>query len=199
MAASPPPDLDLAYPTTKNLTIINAPIRSQFTSAFGHAFPRPHFLSSELGTTALYNLPPPSPPSGKHILMIHGINTPALGMLPLAQQLQILDPSSHIVLFDLYGRGLSSTPVQAHTPHIFHLQIYQVLSYMQWTTAHIIGYSFGGSAAVSFVVNNPWIAESVILVAPAGLLGESSFDARTWDLIWNSKGREEEARTAVLK
>jgi len=130
--------------------------------------------------------------------MIHGLNTPALGMWPLAKEVQTLDPEAHIVLFDLWGHGLSSTPLQAHTPHIFHAQILQVLGFMRWTSAHIIGYSFGGATAVSFTIHNTWAVLSVVLVAPAGLQRYGSLDSHIQELLMQSQGREQEARDSIL-
>ncbi|KAI1384780.1 alpha/beta-hydrolase [Hypoxylon trugodes] len=177
---------------------IAAPSYASFTSRFGHAFPKPQFLESDLGTTAVYVLPPPSGQSKRHVVIVHGLNTPALGMLPLAKELQALDQDAHIVIFDLWGHGLSSTPFTAHTPHIFHFQIFQVLGFMQWTRAHIVGYSFGASIAVKFAIQNIWAALSVTLLAPAGLLRKEGFSKTLQELLDDSKGKEAEAIDSVL-
>ncbi|KAI3321197.1 alpha/beta-hydrolase [Xylariaceae sp. AK1471] len=178
---------------------IAAPSYESFTSQFGHAFPKPQFLESDLGTTAVYELPPPSGQSKRHVLIIHGVNTPALGMLPLAKQLQALDPDAHVVLFDLWGHGLSSTPLVAHAAHIFHSQIFQVLGFMRCTSAHIIGYSFGASMATKFAIHSPWACLSVSLLAPAGILNRDVFDERMRGLLDDSTGRESEAIDCVLE
>ena len=177
---------------------IAAPSYASFTSRFGYAFPKPYFLESDLGTTALYELPPPSGQSKRLVLIIHGVNTPALGMWPLAKELQALDKDAHIILFDIWGHGLSSTPLVAHTPQIFHFQIFQVLGFMQWTRVHIVGYSFGASTAITFSVHNPWTALSVAILAPAGLLCKEDFSKQLKELLNNSNGRETEAIDCVL-
>ncbi|KAI1129377.1 alpha/beta-hydrolase [Nemania abortiva] len=184
--------------TREHKNFITAPSYESFTSRFGDAFPKPQFLESDLGTTALYELPPPSGQPKRHVLMIHGANTPALGLLPLAKQLQALDPDAHVVFFDLWGHGLSSTPLVAHTPHIFHLQIFQVLGFMQWTSAHMLGYSFGGSMLTQFALYNLKVVLSAALLAPAGLLRKHLFDERLQGLLDDSTGREPEAIDAVL-
>ncbi|KAF2103132.1 putative valacyclovir hydrolase [Rhizodiscina lignyota] len=196
---SPLPSLEL--PRRKVLrqnNAVAAPSDASFIARFGHAYPKPQYLDSDLGTTALYEIPPPSRQSKRQILIIHGICTPALGMLPLTKELQALDPDAHIVLFDLWGHGLSSTPLVAHTPHIFHFQIFQVLGFMQWTSAHIIGYSFGASTAIRFAIHNPWAALSVALLAPAGLLRKEEFSQQMQELLEDSKRRETEAADCVL-
>ncbi|KAI0902099.1 alpha/beta-hydrolase [Annulohypoxylon nitens] len=177
---------------------IEAPNYETFTSVFGHTSPKPQYLESDLGTTALYDLPPPSGQSKRHLLIIHGLNTPALGLWPLAKELQALDPDTHVALFDLWGHGFSSTPLVAHTPQIFHFQIFQVLGFLQWTRAHLVGYSFGGSTAVRFALHNPWAVLSVALLAPAGLCNKELWGEQVQDLLDNSEGRQGEAIDAVL-
>jgi len=187
---------------------IAGPNYDSFTSRFGDAFPAPRFLESDLGVTAVYDLgtgtSSSSSESGarqdakrkqqkddkdeqdveerkgetRRVLIVHGLNTPALGLLPLARAIQALGPDTnnrlktktHIVLFDLWGHGLSSTPLTPHSAHIFHSQIYQVLSLLRWSTCHVIGYSFGACLAAKFAFYNPSVAQSVTLLAPAGVL-----------------------------
>jgi pimeloyl-ACP methyl ester carboxylesterase len=138
------------------------------------------------------------------VLLIHGANTPALGLLALARELQALDASAHVVLFDLWGHGLSSTPLAPHTAQIFHFQIFQVLNFMRWTgegtDVHILGYSFGACMAARFAVHNPWAARSVALLAPAGILDKAQLSARMRELLDDGTGsRDAEAADCVLE
>lgn len=196
---------DFALPRKKflprdgnNDTFISGPSHESFTSRFGNAFPNPTFLNSEYGITAVYDLPAKSAKSERPVLLIHGLNTPALGMYPLALELQALDPNAHVVLFDLWGHGLSSTPLVPHTPGIFHLQILQVLSYMQWTSGHLIGFSFGGATLTSFAAQHPRAVISAALVAPAGIMRLKDLDQRMQELLDDSTGHEEEVISTVL-
>ena len=185
-------ELRLPHPRRwQQQTSIPAPSHEDFISKFGDAFPEPKYLESDLGRTAVYNLEPRLTQKKRPILMVHGIDTPALGMLPLAKALQALDPDAHIVLFDLWGDGLSSTPLVTHTPHIFHAQIHQVLGYMRWSSAHIVGYSFGGSTVVSFANDNPWMCLSATLLAPAGLLQYDGFDAKMRKSLEDTSGEQD--------
>lgn len=177
---------------------IPGPTYDSFKAKFGDAFPKPVFVSSELGETAVYDFPASSGQTKRRVLMIHGLNTPGIGLWPLSKELQELDPDAHIVIFDLWGHGLSSTPLAAHTPQLVHSQILQVLSFKQWPSAHIIGYSFGGSTAVSFAVNNPWATESVILMAPVGIMRKEDFSAQMQELLDDSGQREQEAQDEIL-
>jgi pimeloyl-ACP methyl ester carboxylesterase len=82
---------------------------------------------------------------------------------------------------DLWGHGLSSTPISPHTPSLFHLLIDSVLETLDWESCHLVGYSFGGSTAISYIASSAPRAkkvESVVLVAPAGL--------------WKAEGLDEE-------
>ncbi|KAI0864453.1 alpha/beta-hydrolase [Xylaria cubensis] len=196
-------DTPVQHPQTivldyKNREFIPAPSYESFTSRFGDAFPKPKFLESDLGITAVYELPPPSGQPKRQVLMIHGLNTPALGLVPLAKELQALDPDAHVVLFDLWGHALSSTPSLPHTPHIFESQIYQVLSFMKWTSAHILGYSFGGSVLTKFALHNLWVVQSATLLAPAGMVNKANFGERMRELLDDPTGREAEAIDSVL-
>ncbi|KAI1330609.1 Alpha/Beta hydrolase protein [Xylariaceae sp. FL0255] len=176
---------------------IAAPTEADFVAKFGNAFPKPRFLKSELGTTAVYDIPPPSGQVKRQVLIIHGMNTPALGMSALAKELQTLDPDAHVALYDLWGHGLSSTPLATHTPQIFHFQIFQVLAFMKWTSPHMLGFSFGGSTAVSFTLNNPWVASSVTLLAPAGTAYQA-FSNEVLDFLNAPPSRDSEAAEAFL-
>ena len=197
-----PLDADFTLPRRQLLhgrdTSIRGPSYETLSSHFGRLFPRPHFLTSDLGTTAVYELSAASGSSKRAVLIVHGLGTPALGLLPFAKELQSLDPDAHVVLFDVWGHGLSSTPLVAHTPHIFHSQMLQVMGYMQWLKVDLIGYSFGASTAVSFALSNPWMVSSVSVLAPAGLLAWSDFVNEMQDLLQDSGDREQEAITYIL-
>jgi pimeloyl-ACP methyl ester carboxylesterase len=179
---------------------IEAPNHADFTKHFGNGYPTPQHIHSDLGSTAIYDLPAPSGQSARNLLMIHGLGTPALGLLPLAKRLQALNPDTHIVLYDLWGHGLTTTPLVAHTPQIFHSQIHQVLSFMQWPRAHLLGYSLGASTVISFTNFNPWIPLSVTVLAPAGLLTPNMWGADMQTLLTEvGANRQEEAISAVLE
>ena len=177
---------------------IAAPSEASFTLRFGHEFPKPQYLSSDLGTIALYELPPSSGKSKYPVLIIHGLSTPALGMLSLARELQSLHRDAHVVLFDLWGHGFSSTPLVAHTPQIFHFQIFQVLGHMQWARVHLVGYSFGASTAVRFSLHNPRAVISAAILGPAGLLKKEDFSQQMQTLLDGSSDKDTEAAKCVL-
>ncbi|KAI4721413.1 putative alpha/beta hydrolase [Aureobasidium sp. EXF-10727] len=90
---------------------------------------------------------------------------------------------------DLFGRGFSSTPDPAAQPQdiqLFTTQILLVLSSspLSWTgdgnRFGLIGYSLGGGIAASFTSCFPNLVESLVLIAPAGLM-------RSTRIHWTSK------------
>lgn len=87
-------------------------------------------------------------------------------MAPFA--LKLKEKGSHVVIYDLWGHGLSSTPLTSHVPAIFHTQILELLSYLNWRKAHIFGFSMGGSIAATFAALHPQCVESLTLAVPAG-------------------------------
>ncbi|TLD08241.1 uncharacterized protein PgNI_07421 [Pyricularia grisea] len=161
--------------TTTPQAPIAAPSEADFTKTFGQLLPPASFLTTPQGTAAFYDLPPSTTPSASspppdRVLLIHGVQTPALGMFPLARALQTSFPGKHLALVDLWGHGLSETPVQPHEPALFHGLIDAVLDRLGWPSAHIVGYSFGGALAVGYVNSRPARVQSLALVAPAGLI-----------------------------
>ncbi|KAF2496134.1 alpha/beta-hydrolase [Lophium mytilinum] len=150
---------------------IPAPSESAFTTTFGALLPPAQYLHLHQGNAAYYPLPPSTPsPNPPRILLIHGVQTPALGLLPLVRALRASFPTAHLALLDLWGHGLSDTPVLPHTPALFHSLLDAVFDALAWPTAHLIGYSFGGALAVGYAVSRPSRVQSFTLVAPAGLI-----------------------------
>jgi pimeloyl-ACP methyl ester carboxylesterase len=109
------------------------------------------------------------------VLFIHGVQTPALGMQPLAAALHSQFPHAHFVLIDLWGHGLSDTPVLSHDASLFHGLLDALLDHLQWPSAHIVGFSFGASLTVGYAATRSSRVKSFTLVAPAGLIRSSTF------------------------
>ncbi|KAH0338359.1 alpha/beta-hydrolase, partial [Aureobasidium melanogenum] len=127
------------------------------------------------------------PEDGKKVLLVHGISTPCVALGGLADEL--VQQGCRVILFDLFGRGFSSTPDPATQPQdiqLFTTQILLVLSSspLSWTgdgnRFGLIGYSLGGGIAASFTSYFPNLVESLVLIAPAGLM-------RSERIHWTSK------------
>ncbi|KAF2733897.1 alpha/beta-hydrolase [Polyplosphaeria fusca] len=156
---------------------IPAPSEKAFTDVFGALLPPAQYLQTSTGRAAYYTLAPLSPsPHPPRILLLHGVQTPALGLLPLTLHLRSSRPHAHFLLLDLWGHGLSETPIAPHEPALFHSLIDALLTHLAWPSAHLIGYSFGANLVVGYAVSRPERVQSFALVAPAGLIPMSMFD-----------------------
>lgn len=175
------------------------------TSTFGVLLPSAQYLTTPSGRIAYYVYPPsvPSPsPTPFRVLMVHGVQTPALGLHPLAEALRSRFPAAHIALLDLWGHGLSDTPQEPHTPALFHNLLDIVLKELNWPSAHLLGFSFGGATVVGYTASSTERAAkvaSLTLVAPAGLFRLSQFDDKARrDYLGLEANDEEGAKDWVL-
>lgn len=183
---------------------IRAPDEEVFTSVFGQLFPPVKYTTHLRARIAYYSLPPLSPrstssPQPDNVLILHGGQTPSLGLLPLAKVLQSSFPASNIVLADLPGHGLSDTTWVPHTPDLLNGMINALLSALTWDKVHLIGFSLSGAAVASYVSLFPQHVSSYVLMAPAGLLPASTFrpedlrgdderEAERWLIEWLEPG-----------
>lgn len=190
----------LPHPTFLNgLNHIPPPPVSSFDDKFSFSglLPPGHSIPSSWGTTRYYDFSAPTP-SSRRVLIVHGGGTCAIGIAPIARILS--SAGNHVVVYDLYGHGLSSSPLTAHTLALMHMQILELLSHLGWTKVNLIGFSMGGSISMSFSALHPRAVESLVAVAPAGLwkMSEQSW----WDGIsmggFNLPGLEWLRRSKVI-
>ncbi|KAF3801515.1 hypothetical protein GCG54_00014730 [Colletotrichum gloeosporioides] len=181
---------------------IQGPSEAAFTETFGALLPPAKFLKTATGKAAYYEMPPSSDGEGsstpERVLFIHGVQTPALGMLPLARSLHGSFPRSHFVLVDLWGHGLSDTPVVPHEAGLFHKLIDDLLDHLGWPSAHIVGFSFGASLTAGYTASRAARVQSFTLVAPAGLLHAANFTAEEQQYLSKDNSDEAGARKFVL-
>ena len=158
---------------------VPAPTEAVFTAAFGTLRPLAKYLNTDDGKAAYYELLPSTSVGNAstldRVLFVHGVQTPALGMLPLARALHESSPHAHFVLVDLWGHGLSDTPIVPHTASLFLKLLNDLLDHLAWPSAHLVGFSFGGATTAGYVASRPTRVQSFILIAPAGLLRFSDF------------------------
>ncbi|KAF1934636.1 alpha/beta-hydrolase [Clathrospora elynae] len=158
---------------------IPGPSEAAFTEAFGALLPPAKFLKTSNGKSAYYEIPPFPPGHSSEtpdrVLFIHGVQTPAIGMLPLAHALHSSFSHAHFALFDLWGHGLSDTPVLPYDASLFHQLLDALLNHLQWPSAHLVGYSFGASLSVGYAASRSSRVQSFTLVAPGGLIRSSLF------------------------
>ncbi|OCK81970.1 alpha/beta-hydrolase [Lepidopterella palustris CBS 459.81] len=123
------------------------------------------------------------PDDGRKVLMLHGISTPSIALAGLAHKL--VEKGCRVMLFDLFGRGYSSSPSPSSIPFDSRLYTTQILlcltsSRLHWSHFSLIGYSLGGALAADFTSYFPLLVSSLILIAPGGLI-------RTSHITWKSR------------
>ncbi|KAJ5176625.1 uncharacterized protein N7482_002502 [Penicillium canariense] len=184
---------------------IQAPSEADFVATFGQLLPPASFLQTSYGRAAYYELPvsslaptdTPSPIS--RVVFVHGVQTSAIGIQPLASALSSRFPHAQCVLVDLWGHGLTDTPTVPYEPALFHSLLEALLVQLEWKDAHFIGYSFGGSTTATFAAAHPERVASMVLVAPAGLVRSSQFDDLQNEYLRGGEGLEEQARAWILE
>ncbi len=115
------------------------------------------------------------PVRGPVAVVIHGIASPMEAMEPIAEGLGRL--GYRVVLYDLYGRGLSDAPEGPQNRAFFLRQLSDLLAYLSLREdITLAGYSMGASIATAYAEENPFAVKQVMLFAPSGIVvNESRF------------------------
>jgi pimeloyl-ACP methyl ester carboxylesterase len=150
------------------LSYIPPPSAEEFNAEFAGVLPEGITIQSSWGQTRFYDFSPTADSSARKVLLLHGGGTSAIGLAPLARVLTAA--GNHVVAYDLWGHGNSSTPLEAHTPALWHAQLFELLSHLRWSSANFVGFSLGGTILATFVALHPHVAESVVFICPAGIL-----------------------------
>ncbi|RDW63242.1 alpha/beta fold hydrolase [Aspergillus mulundensis] len=181
---------------------IPAPSEAAFIQTFGQLLPPASYLHTPNGRVAYYQLSPSANDAAtsiRRVLFVHGVQTPAIGLQPLAKELSSRFPSAQCVLVDLWGHGLTDTPFAPHEPALFHKLLEALMAHLDWPDAHLIGYSFGGSTTATLAAARPGLVSSMVLVAPAGLLREAQFSETERMYLRGGNGLEEAAKDWILE
>ena len=110
---------------------------------------------------------------GPVAVVVHGIATPMIAMEGLADALGRL--GYRVLMYDLYGRGLSDAPAGPQDRAFFLRQLADLCAYQKITEdITIAGFSMGGSIATAFANEYPHSVKQVILIAPAGIATNES-------------------------
>lgn len=166
---SPHPPKDKIYRAPRSSAVQNSQLA---TCAYPPtSLPGARDIPTPYGSIRTYEW---GPTTGRKILFIHGISTPCISLAGLAQEL-VEQHGCRVLLFDLFGRGYSDAPDPAASPQdskLWTTQISLVLasSELNWSTFAVVGYSLGGGIAADYASWFPEAVESLILIAPAGLL-----------------------------
>lgn len=115
------------------------------------------------------------PVRGPVAVLIHGLSTPSVVWKDVAQCL--VDSGYRVLVYDLYGRGLSDAPKGDQDTAFFLTQLDELLEDQGLTDdLTVVGYSMGGAIATAFAANEPHRMKRLILLAPSGVeTNESQF------------------------
>ena len=113
------------------------------------------------------------PVRGPVAIVIHGLTTPMVGMEALAEGFGNI--GYRVLVYDLYGRGLSDAPRGSQNRRFFLRQLNDLLDDQHvGDDLTLVGYSMGGSIATAFAAENPHRVKRVIMVAGAGVISRES-------------------------
>lgn len=108
------------------------------------------------------------PARGPVAVVIHGLASPMQSMDAIAEGLGGL--GYRVLLYDLYGRGLSDAPAGRQDRAFFLRQLNDLLAFHDLKEeVTLVGYSMGGSIATAFAAEHPFLIKRVILFAPTGI------------------------------
>jgi len=108
------------------------------------------------------------PEDGRVAVCIHGLTTPSFVWEAFAPVL--VSQGYRVLLYDLYGRGLSDAPKGLQTGSYFSGQLDRLLDALSVNErVLLLGYSMGGAIAAHYAATRANRVRKVILIAPAGL------------------------------
>lgn len=110
---------------------------------------------------------------GPVAIVIHGIASPMVSMEAVAEGLG--DIGYRVLMYDLYGRGLSDAPKGPQNRAFFLRQLSDLVAHQGLRDdLTVVGYSMGGSIATAFADENTHCIKQVILIATGGVVTNES-------------------------
>lgn len=114
---------------------------------------------------------------GPVAIVIHGMATPMVAMEELSKGLGT--QGYRVLMYDLYGRGLSDAPRGLQNRAFFLRQLSDLIAYLGLREdVTLVGYSVGGNIATAFATENPALVKQLILIASGGILVNTSWFSR---------------------
>ncbi|OIQ74397.1 lipase 1 precursor [mine drainage metagenome] len=108
------------------------------------------------------------PSRGPVVVCVHGLTTPSYVWLPLAQAMTAL--GIRVLIYDLYGRGLSDRVAGRQDRAFFVGQLHELLTALEVKQGvTLMGYSMGAAIAAAYAADHPALVDRLVLVAPCGL------------------------------
>lgn len=107
------------------------------------------------------------------VILVHGFSTPKFVWNQVKPEL--VNAGFQVITFDHLGRGFSDRPKGPYDGKLYRQEITDVITGLDIETpVSLIGYSMGGANVIDFAAENPDLIDQLILIAPAGYMGNSS-------------------------
>jgi pimeloyl-ACP methyl ester carboxylesterase len=135
------------------------------------------FLITELGVTRYQIYGNDEDPT---IVFVHSFNGFIESWDPNIQPL--VNAGYKVVVYDLWGRGLSDRPRIELNVQTFRKQLEQVVDLVGAETIHLVGSSFGSVIAADFAQQHPEQVEKLILIGPAGWPSDNDTTSELLDI-----------------
>lgn len=130
------------------------------------------FLTTDLGKTRYQIFGNKDDPI---IVLIHSFNGFIESWNPNIQPL--VNAGYQVVVYDLWGRGLSDRPRIDLSIQVFRQQLENIINHFEVEKVHLVGSSFGSIIAADFVQHHRQRIDKLILVGPAGWPSDESSSA----------------------
>jgi len=109
------------------------------------------------------------PARGPVAVLINGMANPMIAVEKIAEGLG--EQGYRVLVYDLYGRGLSDAPRGPQNRAFFMRQLSDLMAYHELREEiTIAGYSVGGTIATAYAAEYPHMVKQVILIAPGGII-----------------------------
>ena len=131
------------------------------------------YLATPLGVLAYRRQGPADAPV---VILVHGFSTPKFVWDQVTPEL--VAAGYQVVSYDHLGRGFSERPSVAYDSSLYQAELAAIVEKLGVNTPlALVGYSMGGANVADFAASHPSLVKQLILIAPAGYMGESSFTA----------------------
>jgi len=108
--------------------------------------------------------------SGTAVVMLHGGGPGASGIANFSRNIDVLAESHRVIVPDMPGYGRSDKHIDHSDPFGYLANsIRGLLDELGIQTAHLIGNSYGGAAALRLALDSPRRAGKLILMGPGGI------------------------------
>lgn len=110
------------------------------------------------------------------VVLVHGFSTPKFVWEQVTPVL--VAAGYQVISYDHLGRGFSDRPPGPYDSSLYKAELGAIIEGLALQTPlALVGYSMGGANVVDFAASQPALVRQLLLIAPAGYMGESTFVA----------------------